>query len=332
MAATDAAAARKRVVIDRPDLLDQHGPIFLIGAIESGLGQLNHILSAHPQIEPMGGWAAPPRLMHAIARSKSAAERRMLLNIKRDIFWRYFYKKVEYRADRLLEVYLGNQSLRHVLQRQERQGRALLFYEPFAAFCAKELADYYPQARFIHAVRDGLEVADIIPRRHLDLLDQAVLDDPLLRESRVSAIGFTETAEDGRHVPWWIEPAERPAFLASGTFERCLYFWRTVVGRARALAEIAGPERYIEIRHDDLVRDLEGVTRNLLGWLDLSWSPRLQRRIRKVPAPETGMQEARRPEELAAAQRICGKLLRELNGDLGATALPLAGGPAGGSP
>jgi hypothetical protein len=81
-----------------------------------------------------------------------------------------------------------------------------------------------------------------------------------------------------------------------------------MVGRCRALAEVAGPERVIELDHAALVADPEATARQLVGRLGLAWSDRLRRGIRKVPATPP-------PADAAldeAARRICGPLMREV--------------------
>ncbi len=298
-------------LVDRSDLLDRHGPVFLLGCPESGLGLVNQILAPHPLIEPLGGWVAPPRLFHGIARAAGAAERRQLTLVLRDILWRSLFKRTAFRVDRLVEVYQGHQPPGYLLGRPARDGRLLLFYEPFAAFAATALAEAFPGARFIHVVREPTEVARLLPRSHADFLDQAVLDDPVLRQSKVSAVGFAEPGPDGRHVPWWVEAADRAAFVAADAPVRCLYLWRAMVGRCRALAETAGPERVIELRHEDLVADPEATARTLVERLGLAWSDRLKRGIKKVPTAAADVP----PADAAlteAARRIGGPLLEDL--------------------
>ena len=293
--------------VDRSDLLDRHGPVFLLGCPDSGLGQIQQILAPHPMIEPLGGWVAPPRLFHGIARATGEAERQQLTLILRDILWRSLFKRVAFRVDRLLELYQGHQPPGYFLGKPELDGRLLLFYEPFAAFAARALVEAFPRARFIYAVREPGAVARQLTRSHADFLDQAVLDDPMLRHYKVSAVGFAEPGPDGRHVPWWVEEADRAAFAAADAPVRCLYLWQAMVGHCRALAEVAGPERVIELRHETLVADPEAAARTLVERLGLAWSDRLRRGIKKAAATKSAPPPTSAGDKLdEEARRICG--------------------------
>ncbi len=91
------------------------------------------------------------------------------------------------------------------------------------------LAEQFPEARFIHLVRDGRDVV-------LSLRDQ-----PFAPSS------FTGAAE----------------------------YWSGRVRRARSAGERLGPERYVEVRYEDLVADTETQLRRLCQFVDLEFRPEM---------------------------------------------------------
>jgi hypothetical protein len=94
------------------------------------------------------------------------------------------------------------------------------------------LADLFPEARFVHIVRDGRDVA----------------------------MSYLDRSEWG------------PATLSEAA-----HYWRDRVGRGRAAGRTLGPERYREVRYEDMVDDPETTTRTLCEFLDLDFRPELLR-------------------------------------------------------
>ena len=89
------------------------------------------------------------------------------------------------------------------------------------------LADLFPEARFVHLVRDGRDV---------------VLS---LREQPFAPSSFTGAAE----------------------------YWAGRVRRARKAGERLGPDRYRELRYEDLIAEPERKLRGLCEFLDLEYTP-----------------------------------------------------------
>lgn len=89
------------------------------------------------------------------------------------------------------------------------------------------LASLFPDARFVHILRDGRDVA-------LSMMDLGRLH-------------------------------RGPASPA--------LFWARRVRRGRADGSALGPERYTELRYEDLIDDPDGVMRSLCRFLDLAFDP-----------------------------------------------------------
>ncbi|HWH36066.1 MAG TPA: sulfotransferase [Acidimicrobiales bacterium] len=149
-----------------------------------------------------------------------------------------------------------------------------------------ELARTFSDARFVHIIRDGRDVA-------LSYLD----------------------------VPWGAESVEEAAFL-----------WKRAVETGRRDGRALGPQRYLEVRYEDLVDDPEGTVRQLCRFLELDFDPAMLRyyeRAGEVAAtmgrPETrtglyrpptkGLRDWRRqmePGDVARFELIAGDLLATL--------------------
>jgi hypothetical protein len=89
------------------------------------------------------------------------------------------------------------------------------------------LAALFPEARFVHLVRDGRDVA-------LSRLDHPTM---------------------------------------SSSLSDLAVLWKRGVEKGRRTGGRLGPERYLEIRYEDLVKDPEGVARALCGFIGLEFDP-----------------------------------------------------------
>jgi Sulfotransferase family len=148
------------------------------------------------------------------------------------------------------------------------------------------LARLFPEARFVHLIRDGRDVA----------------------------LSYQSVAWGPTTVP---EAAIR---------------WRRSVRRGRRDGLRLGPDRYREIRYEDLVADPERVLRELCPFLRIDWDESMLHYHRRADAviaatrfpeahqrlllpPERGLRDWRTemaPEDIEGFEAIAGELLDEL--------------------
>jgi len=146
----------------------------------------------------------------------------------------------------------------------------------------------FPDARFVHLIRDG----------------------------RDAALSFLAMPR-GIVTETWMHPRTPADFAAQ---------WRMEVGAARRLGGRVGP-RYLEVRYEDLVADVEAVLRricefagldyepamaNYAGNVDVSAKPHQQRLMQP---PTKGVRDWRtqmRPDDVALFEHVAGDMLREL--------------------
>jgi len=100
---------------------------------------------------------------------------------------------------------------------------------PGYALHLRTLARLFPDARFVHLIRDGREVAASLAER-----------------------------------TWG------PSSAVSGAF-----WWRQLVASARRAGTLLGPDRYLEIRLEDLICDPEGVLTRVCDFLGEKFEPEM---------------------------------------------------------
>jgi Sulfotransferase family len=147
----------------------------------------------------------------------------------------------------------------------------------------------FPDARYVHLIRDG----------------------------RDAALSFLQMPE-GVVTKTWAHPRDAAGFACQ---------WRTEVAAARALGRRVGPERYLELRYEELVEDPDRELRRTCtfaelpferemlayaGNVDVSHKPH-QQSLKRPPTP--GLRDWRNamsPDDAAAFQEIAADLLANL--------------------
>ena len=146
----------------------------------------------------------------------------------------------------------------------------------------------FPDARFVHLIRDG----------------------------RDAALSFLAMPR-GIVTETWMHPRTPAGFAAQ---------WRTEVAAARRLGRRVGP-RYFEVRYEDLVADVEGVLRRICEFAGLAYEPAMATYAGKVDVsakphqqrlmqpPTKGVRDWRTEmaaDDVASFERVAGDMLREL--------------------
>jgi hypothetical protein len=153
----------------------------------------------------------------------------------------------------------------------------------------------FPDARFVHLIRDG----------------------------RDAALSFLAMPR-GIVTETWMHPATPADFACQ---------WRTEVAAARRLGRRVG-RRYLEVRYEDVVDDVEPVLHAICDFAGLEYEPAMadyagkvdvsanphQLRLRQPPTK--GVRDWRvqmSPDDVAAFEAVAGDLLRELGYDASRT-------------
>jgi hypothetical protein len=190
------------------------------------------------------------------------------------------------------------------------------------------LAERTPIGRAIAAVYEVYAEEQGKPRwgdktpmymRHLRLLRRLFPDAQyvhLIRDGRDAALSFLAMPK-GIAFETWGHPRNVADFAAH---------WRTDVSAARRLGRRAGPDRYLEVRYEDLVADSEATLRRICTFAALPYEPAMtdysgtesgekphQQSLKRPPTP--GLRDWRTQMTAADAgefESVAGDLLREL--------------------
>jgi hypothetical protein len=309
---------------DSGNQLDQHGPIFILGCPRSGTTFLSECLAAVRGVEEFVGVLCPPRMCHLLATEDLPAREAALLAGIRDVFWDAFWHRRHSGAERAVQLLRGRLSLGAALRSPSLEGALFCYKEPFLCFPAEKFARHFPNARFIHIVRDGRDNADSLERTYPHALSDSTVTSDFLSENKNSEIGLWEKL-DGVNVPWWVSAADAVRFGAMSRYERCVLMWREMTRRARAAGRLFS-DRCFELRYEDLVREPVRLGKALMAFLGREYDRWVHRAFLKAFAGSVAI--ARRnqdPQRLRDAEAIAGPLLRELGYDLmGPPRIPFA--------
>ena len=153
----------------------------------------------------------------------------------------------------------------------------------------RTLERLFPDARFVHLIRDG----------------------------RDAALSFLSMPK-GIMTEGWGHPRDAAGFACQ---------WRTEVVDARALGARVGPRRYLELRYEELVERPEDALRRVCAFADLPYEPQMlgyagtldlsakphQQRLEQPPTP--GVRDWRADlsaEDVGAFEAIAGDVLAQL--------------------
>lgn len=164
---------------------------------------------------------------------------------------------------------------------------------PELAHAVRAIPLAYPEARIVHIVRDGRDVAC------------SLLEKPWLRPA--------QAATDDAGVPYgayprfWVEPHRRAEFGCASDARRAAWVWRSYVTAARTSGV-----RLVELRYEELAADPAAAAAALAPALDAPVGP-LGDALARVHRGSVGRYRTDlSPEQLADVEDEAGTLLREL--------------------
>jgi len=153
-------------------------------------------------------------------------------------------------------------------------------------------AEIFPQAKFVHVVRDGRAVANSWLQ-----------------------MDWWGGYRGPEHWPWgplredmrleW-EASDRSYVVLSGL---C---WRLLMDSYRSAAESLGPDRYMEVRYEDFLSAPEQTLRGIVDFIDMPWSRRVARalgRMRLDTSRRRPFERELSPAQLGQLERCLGPAL-----------------------
>lgn len=262
-------------------------PVFVIGAPRSGTSFLGRCIGRLPGISYHFEPAATQRAAQHVYFDRWSSERAAR-------FYRTVYQW-------LLRIHLDG-DLRYADK------------SPRNCFLVSFLHRTFPDAQFVHIIRDGRDAA--LSHSKKPWLQAAAA------ESGEQGVGGHQF---GPYARFWVEADRVEEFEATTDYHRCIWAWRRHVERAlRASEELSAPQ-YHEVRYERLARAPTDTGRRLLDFLGIQHEgsrARLLDQARTAHAESVGAWK----RELSAEQR---RTAREEAGALLATLGRVDGAEAG---
>jgi hypothetical protein len=151
----------------------------------------------------------------------------------------------------------------------------------------------FPQARFVHIVRDGRDVVcSLLEKRWLKPVGNGRDD---------AGVPY------GSYARFWVEPEHRDEFEQASDVQRAAWAWRRYVTAARAAGVAA-----LELRYEDLVTEPDTVAETLAAFLEAPIYP-FRRALGAAHSGSVGRYRSDlSPAQLAEVLAEAGPLLTEL--------------------
>lgn len=291
-------------------------PVFIIGTGRCGSSLLLELLGHHPDLAwfshwssylPGDGWWAALERLHDVpwlsaqlARSPSRlvprpTENYRLLNAATD---HVFTRPAPLTEADVTED--ARRRLRAVVARHlAASGRPRFVMKHTGFPRVRYLRAIFPDARFVHVVRDGRAVA-------------------------ASLCAVDWWSGEG-HWGWGaLTPAQARAYADSGYHELALaaLYWQVLMGHLRAARDHAPPGQLLEVRYDHLVADPVGTVRRITDFAGLSFPGPFEAAIAgtAMTSDDTRWRKTLTPDE----QALVTDLLRD---DLRADGFDVGGAP-----
>jgi hypothetical protein len=130
---------------------------------------------------------------------------------------------------------------------------------PTNALLIPFLARAFPDAQFLHIIRDGRDASASLYRQPWLRLDTAT-------SGKREPGGYLH----GPWAPWWVEKDRVREFETTSDAHRMIWAWRRYTEAALRDGPPLGPTRYHELRYESLVTDPRTEATRILDFLDIT--------------------------------------------------------------
>jgi hypothetical protein len=176
---------------------------------------------------------------------------------------------------------------------------------PRNSFTIPFLLAAFPDAKFVHIIRDGRDVAVSLSKKPWHRADAAV-------SGAIEPGGYPH----GPYAHFWVEPERVDEFETTSDIHRCIWLWRRYVETVLEVASNLPDNQYHELRYEDLVFNTANETDRLLDFLEI-FDPKSRYLFHQATAevkPDSVGQWKREllDDQLRQIDKEAGDLLREL--------------------
>jgi hypothetical protein len=282
---------------DSPYLLDEHGPVFIVGCPRSGTSFLSKCLGSLDDVEAFSGGLCPPRMCHMLSVETDESRRLELLATIRDSLWFALWQRRCFRSNRLLQFFEGQKGISNVIGKASLDGVLLAYKEPFLCFPLERVVDHFPASKVIHIVRDGRDNADSLMRTYPNALSDRVLSNDFLTLNNNSEIGMWKKGRGGKNVPWWVKPEQEEEFLAASQYERFMMLW-CVMTKCVLDVQPRIADRFLEVKYEAFVADPMAWGKRIAEFLGVPEGGRYRSNLRKARTSSVAISKANQPPEV----------------------------------
>lgn len=127
---------------------------------------------------------------------------------------------------------------------------------PRNCFIIPFLAQTFPEAQFIHIIRDGRDVALSLSKKPWFLAAQA-------NSGRYEPGGYPY----GPYSQFWVEEDRRQEFEETSDIHRCIWVWKRFTEDALSAASTLPSERYCEVRYESIGETPQLCAEQLLDFM-----------------------------------------------------------------
>jgi hypothetical protein len=196
--------------------------------------------------------------------------------------------------------------LRRLLRRSQRlacaAGQRAVEQTPEAVYVIPQLAAAFPDAQFVHLIRDGRDVV-------ASLLEKGWLSGGGGPGGTVDHIGRPL----GGHARFWVEPDRVAEFEASSDARRGAWAWRRYESTAAEHLQELDPRRVAHVRYEDLAAAPLDIAAALAQTLGVGDSEAFVRAFDGMHAESVGRyRDVLTDEQVADVEAEAGPLLRAL--------------------
>jgi hypothetical protein len=278
----------------------------VLGCPRSGTTYLSRLLKTIPEFECMIGTLLPVAVPHVVNQPISRTVYNALaVGFERSLDAYLHSGRYHSRAmavQKWFNAPTGLRGLYDAVFRPRGQPARMIYKEPVLAFAPEFVLDAFPDGKILHIYRDGRDCAHSLVRTY-DVLTDEKLRNPLSTEARMGR------PYDDRFIPWWVEEARDEEFIRSTPYVRAIWMWSYMVRRcydAFADPEPASRSHIMQVRYEDLVREPRKYGYAIVDFFGGKPTRTLDRLLDDAYTASIGKHKARKPAEIADAERIAG--------------------------
>jgi hypothetical protein len=267
-------------------------PIFIVSLPRSGSWVFYRKLARHPDL----AWIARAtrKFPTSMAMNRLLGPfRKGSVPVEGSRIWRCFAREEDDALGREDLTPAARRYVRRLVETQTRLARKSRFLSkyPRNGLRLAWLDGIFPDALFIHLVRDGRAVA----RSILEQRDR----------------------HGGREVWWGSRPPGWRELLARDPVEQAGLQWKLCIEHTRAAAATLGPGRYLEQRYEDFCEAPAEVLRRVGAFCGLAWPEALLEEIvGDVRSQNYKWRERLGAEEIEGMEKVAGDLLKDVGYEL----------------